>query len=345
MDAGVPIKAAVAGIAMGLVYAEGKYTTLTDILGAEDAFGDMDFKVAGTADVDHRPAARHEDRRHPRRRAGRRARAGQGGPHSRSSTDMNAAIAQPRAEVAATAPKIISITIPMDKIGEVIGPKGKVINTIQQETGADIAVDDDGVRRHRHHRCRRGVEDGRGQGRASWPSSTRRRPTSARSTTAGSSTSPSSVRSSTSSRAATAWSTSPSWAGASGSTPSRTCSTLGQEIEVTRRGDRREGQGQPDPGRRRGRGRRRRRSATRLPHRSATTSAPRRASHVGRRRPAVDVSASTMRSTPSWPASSATSAPAARPVAAPADRGGERRSWPASRRSRRRRSRGPRRHR
>jgi polyribonucleotide nucleotidyltransferase len=58
--------------------------------------------------------------------------------------NMNATIAQPRAEVAATAPKIISITIPMDKIGEVIGPKGKVINTIQQETGADIAVDDDG---------------------------------------------------------------------------------------------------------------------------------------------------------------------------------------------------------
>ena len=57
---------------------------------------------------------------------------------------MNACIAEPRAEVAATAPKIISITIPMDKIGEVIGPKGKVINTIQQETGADIAVDDDG---------------------------------------------------------------------------------------------------------------------------------------------------------------------------------------------------------
>ena len=63
MDAGVPIKAPVAGIAMGLVYDEGKYTTLTDILGAEDAFGDMDFKVAGTARVRHRAAARHQDRR------------------------------------------------------------------------------------------------------------------------------------------------------------------------------------------------------------------------------------------------------------------------------------------
>ena len=58
--------------------------------------------------------------------------------------NMNAVISEPRSEVAATAPKIVSITIPMDKIGEVIGPKGKVINTIQQETGADIAVDDDG---------------------------------------------------------------------------------------------------------------------------------------------------------------------------------------------------------
>jgi polyribonucleotide nucleotidyltransferase len=74
MDAGVPIHAPVAGIAMGLIAEDGKYTTLTDILGAEDAFGDMDFKVAGTARVRHRPAARHEARRHPRRRARRRAR-------------------------------------------------------------------------------------------------------------------------------------------------------------------------------------------------------------------------------------------------------------------------------
>ena len=144
MDAGVPIKAAVAGIAMGLVFAEGKYTTLTDILGAEDAFGDMDFKVAGTVRRDHRAAARHEDRRHPRRRARSPRSSRPRKPACRSSTNMNAAIAAPRAEVAATAPKIVSITIPMDKIGEVIGPKGKVINTIQQETGADIAVDDDG---------------------------------------------------------------------------------------------------------------------------------------------------------------------------------------------------------
>ena len=85
MDAGVPIKAPVAGIAMGLIYEDGKYITLTDILGAEDAFGDMDFKVAGTADVRHRPAARHQDRRPPRRRAGRGAAARPATPASRSS--------------------------------------------------------------------------------------------------------------------------------------------------------------------------------------------------------------------------------------------------------------------
>jgi polyribonucleotide nucleotidyltransferase len=143
MDAGVPIKAAVAGIAMGLVYAEGKYTTLTDILGAEDAFGDMDFKVAGTSDF---VTALQLDTKIEGIPADVLAAALDQAKEARTEilANMNACIAQPRAEVAATAPKIISITIPMDKIGEVIGPKGKVINTIQQETGADIAVDDDG---------------------------------------------------------------------------------------------------------------------------------------------------------------------------------------------------------
>ena len=85
MDAGVPIKAPVAGIAMGLVYEDGKYITLTDILGAEDAFGDMDFKVAGTERVRHRAAARHEDRRPPRRRARAGARSRPRTPACRSS--------------------------------------------------------------------------------------------------------------------------------------------------------------------------------------------------------------------------------------------------------------------
>jgi len=144
MDAGVPIKAPVAGIAMGLVFAEGKYTTLTDILGAEDAFGDMDFKVAGTADaitalqldtkIDGIPA----DVLAAALNQARDARLAILGV-------MADAIAGPRDEVSATAPKIVSFKIPLDKVGEVIGPKGKIINTIQQETGADIAIDDDGV--------------------------------------------------------------------------------------------------------------------------------------------------------------------------------------------------------
>ena len=128
---------------MGLVYAEGKYTTLTDILGAEDAFGDMDFKVAGTSEG---ITALQLDTKIEGIPADVLAAALDQAKEARTEilANMNACIAQPRAEVAATAPKIISITIPMDKIGEVIGPKGKVINTIQQETGADIAVDDDG---------------------------------------------------------------------------------------------------------------------------------------------------------------------------------------------------------
>ena len=76
---------------------------------------------------------------------------------------MTGAIAEPRDEVGATAPKIISFEIPIDKIGEVIGPKGKVINAIQQETGADISVDDDGIGRHRQHRLHRRRRGGRGR--------------------------------------------------------------------------------------------------------------------------------------------------------------------------------------
>jgi len=143
MDAGVPIKAPVAGIAMGLVFAEGKYTTLTDILGAEDAFGDMDFKVAGTAEF---VTALQLDTKIDGLPADVLAKALQQAKAARLQIleVMNAAIAEPRAEVRETAPKIVSFQIPMDKIGEVIGPKGKVINTMQQETGADITVDDDG---------------------------------------------------------------------------------------------------------------------------------------------------------------------------------------------------------
>jgi polyribonucleotide nucleotidyltransferase len=144
MDAGVPVKAPVAGIAMGLVKVDGDYITLTDILGAEDAFGDMDFKVAGTADfvtalqldtkIDGLPAdvlASALTQAHEAR--------------IKILAVMNDTISKPRSDVRDTAPKIVSIEIPIDKIGEVIGPKGKIINALQQETGTDIAVDDDGV--------------------------------------------------------------------------------------------------------------------------------------------------------------------------------------------------------
>ncbi len=144
MDAGVPIRAHVAGIAMGLIYAEGKYLSLTDILGAEDAFGDMDFKVAGTSDV---VTALQLDTKIDGIPAEVLAAALSQARDARLEIldVMTASIAKPRESVAETAPKITSITIPLDKVGEVIGPKGKVINTIQQETGADIGVDDDGV--------------------------------------------------------------------------------------------------------------------------------------------------------------------------------------------------------
>ncbi|MCY4272195.1 MAG: polyribonucleotide nucleotidyltransferase [bacterium] len=141
MDAGVPIKAPVAGIAMGLVFHEGRYTTLTDILGAEDAFGDMDFKVAGTADfvtalqldtkIDGLPAEVLAGALSQARDA-----------RLKILEVMAGAIAAPRDDVRPTAPKIIKFEIPLDKIGEVIGPKGKVINAIQSETGAEVNVDD-----------------------------------------------------------------------------------------------------------------------------------------------------------------------------------------------------------
>ncbi len=144
MAAGVPIKAPVAGIAMGLVYDGGSYVTLTDILGAEDAFGDMDFKVAGTRDV---VTALQLDTKIDGLPLDVLTKALLQAKDARLTIleVMAGAIAEPRSEVAESAPKIVSFEIPMDKIGEVIGPKGKVINALQQETGADIAVDDDGM--------------------------------------------------------------------------------------------------------------------------------------------------------------------------------------------------------
>ena len=144
MDAGVPIKAPVAGIAMGLVKMDDKYVTLTDILGAEDAMGDMEFKVTGTRDF---VTALQLDTKIDGIPADVLASALTQAKEARLKIldVMAEAIPAPRDEVGPTAPKIVSFEIPIDKIGEVIGPKGKVINAIQAETGADISVDDDGM--------------------------------------------------------------------------------------------------------------------------------------------------------------------------------------------------------
>jgi polyribonucleotide nucleotidyltransferase len=144
MDGGVPLKAPVAGIAMGLIYDGDKYVTLTDILGSEDAFGDMDFKVAGTSEF---VTALQLDTKIEGLPSEVLAAALEQAKTARLEIleVMNATIAEPRESVGASAPKIISFEIPIDKIGEIIGPKGKVINAMQAETGADISIDDDGM--------------------------------------------------------------------------------------------------------------------------------------------------------------------------------------------------------
>ncbi len=147
LNAGVPLRAPVAGIAMGLISdeidGETRFVALTDILGAEDALGDMDFKVAGTRDfvtaiqldtkLDGIPASVL---------AGALTQA-----HEARLTILdviNEAIDVPD-EMSPNAPRVITVKVPVDKIGEVIGPKGKMINQIQEETGADISIEDDGT--------------------------------------------------------------------------------------------------------------------------------------------------------------------------------------------------------
>ncbi|MFC7340711.1 polyribonucleotide nucleotidyltransferase [Saccharopolyspora griseoalba] len=146
-NAGVPLKAPVAGIAMGLVSDEvdGKthYVALTDILGAEDAFGDMDFKVAGTKEF---VTALQLDTKLDGIPSEVLAQAlGQARDARFTILDVMAeAIGQPD-EMSPHAPRVTSLSIPVDKIGEVIGPKGKMINTITEETGAEITIEDDGT--------------------------------------------------------------------------------------------------------------------------------------------------------------------------------------------------------
>ena len=147
LNAGVPLKAPVAGIAMGLISddVDGKteYVALTDILGAEDAFGDMDFKVAGTKDfvtalqldtkLDGIPASVLAGALHQAKEARLRI------------LDVMAEAIDGPDEMSTLAPRIISIKIPVDQIGAVIGPKGKIINQIQDETGAEISIEEDGT--------------------------------------------------------------------------------------------------------------------------------------------------------------------------------------------------------
>lgn len=147
MDAGVPVKGNghVAGIAMGLVERDGQYRILTDILGLEDALGDMDFKVAGTAkgitalqmDIKLKIGISSELMTEALAKA-KEAR------HS-ILEKMNAAISSPREELSEFAPRMITLKIPQDKIREVIGSGGKVIRGIIEETGAKIDIEDDGT--------------------------------------------------------------------------------------------------------------------------------------------------------------------------------------------------------
>jgi polyribonucleotide nucleotidyltransferase len=147
LNAGVPLRAPVAGIAMGLISGEvdgeTQYVTLTDILGAEDAFGDMDFKVAGTRDF---VTALQLDTKLdgiPAEVLGGALNQAKGARLAILDV-MLEAIGEPD-EMSPYAPRIITIKIPVDKIGEVIGPKGKVINQIQDDTGAQISIEDDGT--------------------------------------------------------------------------------------------------------------------------------------------------------------------------------------------------------
>ena len=144
MDAGVPILAPVAGIAMGLIAEGGDFVTLTDILGAEDALGDMDFKVAGTRDfvtalqLDTKVTGLPAEVLNGALKQAREARLF-------ILERMVETIPEPREVLSAKAPRVVTKQIPVDKIGEVIGPKGKRINEIIAATGADIDIQDDGT--------------------------------------------------------------------------------------------------------------------------------------------------------------------------------------------------------
>jgi polyribonucleotide nucleotidyltransferase len=147
MSAGVPLRAPVGGIAMGLISGEvdgeQRYVALTDILGAEDAFGDMDFKVAGTSEF---VTALQLDTKLDGIPASVLASALTQAKQARTTILAVMADAVPGVgEMSPFAPRVLTVTIPVDKIGEVIGPKGKIINQIQDDTGAQISIEDDGT--------------------------------------------------------------------------------------------------------------------------------------------------------------------------------------------------------
>ncbi len=144
MDAGVPIKSAVGGVAMGLVTEEGRSAILTDIMGLEDHLGDMDFKVAGTrAGI----TALQMDMKVQGVTATLMAEALEQARHGRMHVldEMEKTLAQPRPNISIYAPRLITIKVPVDKIREVIGPGGKVIRGIIEETGCKIDISDDGT--------------------------------------------------------------------------------------------------------------------------------------------------------------------------------------------------------
>jgi polyribonucleotide nucleotidyltransferase len=144
MDAGVPLKAPVAGVAMGLVMEEGRYAILSDIAGLEDHYGDMDFKVAGTLkgitalQMDIKTDGISFDIMREALDQAHRGRI-----HLLET--MSAILPAPRSDISPYAPRIYTLTIPRDRIGELIGPGGKNVRAIQESTGVEINIEDDGT--------------------------------------------------------------------------------------------------------------------------------------------------------------------------------------------------------
>ena len=157
MDAGVPLKAHVAGIAMGLIKEGNRFAVLTDILGDEDHLGDMDFKVAGTDRRRHRAADGHQDPGHHQGDHAGRAGAGEGSPPAHPRQDDRRRWARAKTEVSQFAPRLYTMKINPEKIRDVIGKGGATIRALTEETGTH---DRHRRRRHDHHRLDRRRQGG-----------------------------------------------------------------------------------------------------------------------------------------------------------------------------------------